>query len=264
MAIRAATSLLVVEGAHRDRAPPHDLGDGLLQLGHHQVAQGDGAQQAARRRLHHVAGVDGLLVPGHRAHVLQRLSHLHRGIEAHELGGHERARRALGIAQEALELGPGLRAELGQATPPRDLVHRGGRSRPAGRRRGPPGSGPTAWARASRRWLRAGGGWAGPAPRPRGQGQHGEDGGRFLQGQLVDQLREVGRGKVRHRLPDPHEALVEAQPDAFQQVLVLRHDASPDGRRPGWGPPGAKDYTRPASRARVAASAAPAVRSKAL
>ena len=33
--------LLIVQGVHRDGLPPHDLGDGPVQLRHHEVAQGE-------------------------------------------------------------------------------------------------------------------------------------------------------------------------------------------------------------------------------
>ena len=96
---------------------------GPLEVGHHQVAQGERAQQPARAGFEHVAGVDRLLVAGHRADVPEGVADPHRGVEADELGGHDAARRVVRVLAEPLHLRAHVRAQQGQELAAVALAH---------------------------------------------------------------------------------------------------------------------------------------------
>ena len=199
---------------------------GWSSVGHHEVPQRHGAEEAAGPRLHHVAGVDRLLLPGHRADVLQALADRPGRLEPHELGGHDAARAVGRVLQEPLDLGPHLGGELGQQPPARDLAHAaddlgalvggqavedlGGAARvhlPEDRA-----------AAVERRLVE-------DLDRPRHR-QHAHHRGGFLPGELVDEVGHVGRLQLRHHLADPDEALVQAEADPLEQFLGGAHAGS--------------------------------------
>ena len=185
-----------------------------------------GAEQVPGARLHHVAGVDRLLLPGHRADVLQAVADRPGRLEPHELGGHDAARAVGRVLQEALDLGPHLGGELGQQAPARDLAHpaddlgalvRGEALEDLGGAAGV--HLPEDRAAAVERGL------VEDLDRPRHR-QHAHHRGRLLPGELVDEVGDVGRLQLRHDLADPDEALVQPQADALEQVLGSAHAVS--------------------------------------
>ncbi len=65
-------------------------------------------------------------------------------------------------------------------------------------------------------------GWSTDLDRAR-QGEHRHHGRGLDDGQLVDEIRQVGGRQVRDLFADPDEALVEPQPDALQKIFGRGH-----------------------------------------
>ncbi|MCG3161772.1 MAG: hypothetical protein JMDDDDMK_02981 [Acidobacteria bacterium] len=105
---------LIVAGVNGHGFAPHHLDHGLIQFGHHQIAQADRSQQSSRFGIEHVAGVNGFLFARDRADVFESFGDGELRVELDELGGHDAASGVLRILQQMFEFGFSFGVDPGQ------------------------------------------------------------------------------------------------------------------------------------------------------
>ena len=98
--------LFVVGHLHGDHIFVHDIGDLFIQIGQHQVFGAHNADQLVL--FHHKAGVHGFGVFAVAANGIKCLRNGVVPAQAHIFGGHDAARRILGVVEQLVQAVPGL------------------------------------------------------------------------------------------------------------------------------------------------------------